>query len=101
MLHISMRINWLPKNTATSSDIQKLLDLEYKFRSKAIRILLAIGEDQDDFDLDHITFDFHTTDTVFFISKMTPQPIYGYLSELASNSVDSEIPWFCHTQTSL
>lgn len=81
-----MKINWLSSKEAVSSEVQKLIDTEYKFRSKVTLMLLENFKDKDWFDLENIEFDFHTDESVFLISENTPEPAYSFLSNMSLDS---------------
>ncbi|TPN81338.1 hypothetical protein [Aquimarina algicola] len=88
-----MKINWLSKSEAKSSEVQKLLKLEYNFRKKATIILLELMDNKEWVDLSSVEFDFCTEKHTFLVSKNTPEPIYSYLSTICTATEKANIPW--------
>ncbi len=74
-----MEINWLPNIAGKKENIPILIQAEYAFRSKMMRVFLEELKGFEDDDLDLVSFDFDTSMKSFQISPKTPEPIYSQI----------------------
>lgn len=76
-----MRIDWIPIKTSQYADIAALVQKEYEFRAKMTKILLDHLDDNEN-DLESISFDFDTRTKSFKVSAKTPEPMYSELLKI-------------------
>lgn len=75
-----MKINWISKEEKNASDVNSLIEIEYRFRRELVKIMSKLAPENLD-NLEEVEVDFCTAAIAFKVSRNTPEPFFSELSK--------------------